>query len=182
MRKDALTVEVKIDAGLFRSFALFDTLRRQRRWVSPAVFAGIMLVFACVCFAMRGRAEQAGLLGGVLLAVGLVLPAAYFLSFYLSIRTQIKKLKLTEARHVYTVTLRPETGVEVATEQERASYRWDELYGAWRVKNCVYLYAAPRRAYLLPDGQVEGGADRLWALLQDAMPPQRLHDHEKGGA
>lgn len=30
-----LTVMVHIDGRLFRNFALFDTFRRQRKWVSP---------------------------------------------------------------------------------------------------------------------------------------------------
>ncbi len=72
-----LTVMVHIDGRLFRNFALFDTFRRQRKWVSPALFAAIMIGFSCVCFALRGQAEQAVLLGGTLLAVGLLLPAAY---------------------------------------------------------------------------------------------------------
>lgn len=90
-----LTVMVHIDGRLFRNFALFDTFRRQRKWVSPALFAAIMIGFSCVCFALRGQAEQAVLLGGTLLAVGLLLPAAYFLNFFLSVRTQVKKLGLT---------------------------------------------------------------------------------------
>lgn len=65
-----LTVMVHIDGRLFRNFALFDTFRRQRKWVSPALFAAIMIGFSCVCFALRGQAEQAVLLGGTLLAVG----------------------------------------------------------------------------------------------------------------
>ena len=40
-----LTVMVHIDGRLFRNFALFDTFRRQRKWVSPALFAAIALCF-----------------------------------------------------------------------------------------------------------------------------------------
>ena len=59
-----------------------------------------MIGFSCVCFALRGQAEQAVLLGGTLLAVGLLLPAAYFLNFFLSVRTHVKKLGLTTPQHV----------------------------------------------------------------------------------
>ena len=68
MNEHELTVMVHIDGRLFRNFALFDTFRRQRKWVSPALFAAIMIGFSCVCFALRGQAEQAVLLGGTLLA------------------------------------------------------------------------------------------------------------------
>lgn len=44
-----LTVMVHIDGRLFRNFALFDTFRRQRKWVSPALFAAIMRLFVHSC-------------------------------------------------------------------------------------------------------------------------------------
>ena len=58
MNEHELTVMVHIDGRLFRNFALFDTFRRQRKWVSPALFAAIMIGFSCVCFALRGQAEH----------------------------------------------------------------------------------------------------------------------------
>ena len=61
---------------------------------SPAIFAGIMGVFACICYTQIGKAEQAALLGNVLLAIGLILPAVYFGHFYMDLQAQSKKLKL----------------------------------------------------------------------------------------
>lgn len=182
LKHEVFTVAVKLDAKLFRRFALFDTFRRQRRWVSPALFAGIMLAFSLICYMLRGRNEQAVLLGTVLLGAGLLLPAAYFLSFFLSVRASIKNLGLAQARHTYTVTLSAGGGVRVSTETEQAVCSWQNLYGAYRVPGCVYLYAAPTRAYLLPDGQIPGGAARLWRLLETVLPAQKLHDLTAGRA
>lgn len=173
------TVPVQIDAQLFHDFAFFDTFRRQRRWVSPLIFMAILCAFACVCFVMIGRAPQAGLLGGVLLTVGLGLPAAYFLSFALSVKAQIKKLDLIDPRPIYTITL-AESGVTVETRAgEQATHHWATLYGAYRTDSCLYLYPVPQRAYLLPDAQIDGGIKALWALLEKNMRPDILHDFHK---
>ena len=49
-----LSVPVQIDADIFRDFAAFDVLQRQKRWRRPLVFALAMLVFAVICFAQAG--------------------------------------------------------------------------------------------------------------------------------
>lgn len=180
MKKVEFTVPVKVDGDIFKHFAVFDTFRRQRRWISPAVFACIMVFFSLIAFSRVGRAEQAALLGGVLLGVGLLLPFVYFFSFFLSVRTQIKKLGLTAPQYAYTLLLDRKDGVKVSTQQEQAAYRWNELFAAYRTNHCIYLYTTPRRAYLLPDQQIAGGADALWALLAATMPVSQLHDCRRG--
>lgn len=168
-----ITIPVKIDAPVFRRFAVFDTLCRQKRWRSPALFAVIMAVFACVCLSMQGRQRGALLLGVVLLIIGLGLPAAYFLSFFLSVRTQIKKLGLSRQRDAYTLCL-DKKGLEVFDGKENAFYPWETFYGAYRRKDVVYLYVSARRAYLLPDSQAGEKAGAIWDLLMQSLPADRV--------
>ena len=179
MKKSDFTVHAKIDGDIFKHFALFDTFVRQRRWRSPAAFVGIMLLFSLIAFSQTGKVERAALLGGVLLGVGMLLPAVYIFSFDRSVRTQIKKLGLTKPRHVYTLQLNQNDGVMVLADKQQAAYRWEELFAAYRTNRCIYLYAAPVRAYLIPNEQIEGGADALWALLSAVMPLSQLHDHRR---
>ena len=174
MEKRLITMESVIDAGTFRDFALFDNLHLRRRWRAPAVFAAILLAFAFVCMMLRARAEQAVLLGSVLAAVGLGLPAIYFLSFLRSIRLQSRKLQLDHPRPAYTLCLSAAGGLKATTKRESASYRWEDLFGAYRHKGCIYLYVSSRKAYLLPESQIPGGAEALWQLLLDKMPSDRV--------
>lgn len=176
MKKASFDVSVKVDGDIFSHFAWFDTFRRQRRWISPAIFSGIMIFFSIIAFSQAGRIEQAALLGGILLGVGILLPAVYLFSFFLSIQTQIKKLGLAKPRHVYTLVLDSEKGTAVFTENEKAAYRWNELFAAFRADRAIYLYATPRRAYLLPNEQIEGGVDELWSFLSCVMSDAQLHD------
>ena len=77
MIHDTVTIHVRMDAKTFRRFGFFDTLVLRRRWLSPAVFSAIFIVFSVICFCLTDKAQSA-LLGAVLLAVGLLLPACYF--------------------------------------------------------------------------------------------------------
>lgn len=173
-----VTVDVKLDNQIFSKFAVFDNLLRRRQWVTLAVFTLIMLVCASICFVMRAAAEHAVMLGGVLIAVGLVIPMVYLGMFFRSVGLLVKAHKLEKPRLVYSLQLLDEPdGVRVSNPGgESAQYKWDAMFGVYRVAGCTYLYAAQNRAFLLPDGQVDGGVDALWDLLEKMLPAQKLHD------
>ena len=84
MQRDSVTIPVSMDAKQFRRFGLFDTFILRRRWLSPAVFSAIFIAFSVLCFSLTDK-EQSALLGSVLLAVGIGLPACYFLNFFLQL-------------------------------------------------------------------------------------------------
>lgn len=164
MEYPALIIPAKIDPQTFRRFALFDTFRRQGRWRLPALFAAILSTCAAVCFAMRHSRGGAALLGGVLLAVGLGLPAAYVASFLLSVRERGKAL--SGDRIAYTLHFKDE-GVRAVTGQQQADYPWEQLYRAYRVRGCIYLYVSAQRAFLLPEGPQSQAA---WDMLERHIP------------
>lgn len=183
MRPDTITISSRIDTKAFRRFAVFDTLIRQKRYRSPAIFAGIMLVFACICYLMNGRAEQAVLLGNVLLCIGIVLPVVYFGTFYFSVNSQAKKMKLEPPRHVYTVTMTDdEEGISIVTptgEGGTLRVKWANLHMAYRVAGCIYFFISPRQAFLFPDDQANVTPDELWDFLKEKMPEEKLSDRRK---
>ena len=104
----ALTIHGNIDKRTFFRFAVFDSLVRKKAWRNPLLFALIMSAFATVCFMGRGRHEQAGLIGGVLLGIGLLLPLVWFGMFFASVNRQAKLNGLSAEKTQYTVTLSPE--------------------------------------------------------------------------
>lgn len=170
MERQTLIIPSKIDAGTFRRFALFDTFVRQKRWRRPALFAGILCASAAVCILMREGREGAVLLGTVLLAVGLGLPAFYVLNFLWSVRKQGRRLD--GGRTAYTLHLREE-GLTVLSGKERAEYAWEQLLLACRVPGCIYLYVSARRAFLLPDCRQSEAA---WTLLREKLPAEKHMD------
>lgn len=175
-----LSVPVQLDAGMFRDFAAFDVLRRQKRWQRPLVFAVLMLAFAVVCFTQVGVREGAALVGGVMAVIGLGLPLVYFVMFFRSVNQQARKMGLTTPKDVYRVELGAE-GVRMwpagRQDQQEAAARhsWAELYGAWRTPEAIYLYINRTQAYLLPAEQIPGGAQAAWMMLADHLPAEKLH-------
>ncbi len=161
----AVTMEGRIDRKTFRRFAMFDTFFVKKRWRSPALFALILSAFAAVCFMGRKTHEQAVLLGGVLLGVGLVLPLVWVGMYALSVSRQAKRMGLSADKTQYRVTLSPEK-IHVEKGKETADFSWENIYRAWRRKGCIYLYVSPTRAFLLPDCEK---TERAWALITSKL-------------
>ena len=167
--KKTITIPVKLDARTFKRFGRFDMFALRKRWVRPAVFALILIAFSAV--ALLSRKPQSGMIAAVLLAVGLGLPIAYFGTFLSQVNLQAERLKLDRPRPVYTVTLDFD-GVRVVNDMKKEdaqSVRWADVYAAFRRKDCVYLYASPVRAFLLPSGQADASDDEVWRYLKEHL-------------
>ena len=165
MKRNEITVSVRLDAKTFRRFSRFDTLVLRRRWLRPTLFALILVGFALVAL-LSGR-PQSGLIGSVLAVVGLGLPLVYFGTFFSQVNLQVVQQRLEQPRHVYDVKLDFD-GVHVQNAQKREDavhLRWKDAQAAFRVKGCVYLYANAARAFLLPDGQASVDDDALWDCI-----------------
>ncbi len=169
------TVYARITPEIFQEFAWFDLLRQQKRWRAPLLFTLIMAAFSGICFLAAGRVRGAGLLGGVLLGIGIVLPLGWLLSFYLSVRTEAKRLRLAQAPAAYTLHL-TDQGLGVSNEKEKADFSWSQLHLACRLRRCICLYAAPRRAFLLPTETEEAGG-RLWQEICRQLPGEKARDY-----
>lgn len=176
MKQQSIYVPVQIDAAAFRRFALFDTYARQKRWRGPAVFAAILTVSAAICYTQHAR-RGAVLLGTVLLLVGLGLPAVWYFSYEMSLRAQIKRMRLATPQRAYTLVFR-DGGIEVTTLQgkQKSALAWDSIVEVYRRKGCTYLYFDAAHAYLLPHSQVEGGEPGLWEMIQNHVPASRCFD------
>lgn len=169
-----LRIEAKLTPEAFREFSYFDALTRQRRYRSPLLFFLIMAGFACVCFTQVGRRDNALLLGCILLGVGLVLPAVYFVNFFLSVRSNAKLLAQKKVPSAYAVILNS-AGVVIPVKGKDLEYSWDSVYYVYRLRQSTCLYMEKDRAYMLPlqDPETE---ERLWALICRALPAEKRFD------
>ena len=170
-----VTAHVKINSHIFRRFAMFDTFRLKRRWVSPVVFSVIFLVFSFAC--MISGKEQAEMIGTLLQIIGLGLPVCYVLSFRFQVGDQCKRLGLKTLRPAYTLNFW-ESELRIINDmnaEPEVKLPYETLHGVWRVNGAYYIYAAPARAFILPDGQSSASAAELWDLLSERMPQDKLH-------
>ena len=168
-----IVIPVRLDEKTFKRFARFDMFSRRKKWIRPAVFALILIVFAVA--ALLVRKEQSGLIAAVLLVVGLGLPFVYIGTFLSQVNMQAVRAKLKPARLVYTVTLR-ESGIRVENnqkEEDPLEVEWPSVYRAFRKKGCIYLYVTGARAFLLPDGQAGVSDPEVWQYLVDHLGTEK---------
>lgn len=172
MEQKALVVPVRVSPAMFHEFGMFDTFSRQKRWRLPLLFALMLSAIAAVCFTQAGRVRGAALLGAVLVVVGLGLPAAYVLSFSLSLKKRERLLAKNPDAIAYTLHLR-ETGFSVLQGQEKMEHTWDDVMLACRLDTCMCLYVGPRRAYLLPGEAGDRSEEAVWALICRHLPSDK---------
>jgi len=179
MSNKDITIQSFIDARAFSEFAWFDLLRVQKRWRRPALFAAFFIVIAALAFSRAGIVDHAALLGGVLLAVGLGLPAAYFFAFHQSVRRQSARFTGKEA--AYTVTL-GEQGVTVVKGKQTVRCIWRDVHAVHRLKRCICIYADAHRAFLLPSSGNSEAIRTAWALMTAHLTSEQLFDRRQKGS
>jgi len=177
MEQKVITVQVRLDKPMLRSFALFDTLRLKKQWKRPALFSVIMLAFSAVCFLSVGR-ERSHSLGAVLLLAGVAMPVSYVLTLFNRISEQAKKLKLDIPRNVYTLAFCDESIdlINASRPEAGARLEWQKMGGAFRVKKAIYLYLTHENAFILPEGQATASQDELWEMIVKNLPEGRAYD------
>ena len=171
MKDTMIIIDARITPEIFREFAVYDTLIRQKRWRTPALFAGIMCAFGIVCFTQRERAGQAALLGCVLIGIGLVLPAVYFAFFFRSVRDKGVQIKKKEA--AYTVSLTP-SGLNMTKGDRRLDYTWDKVEEVRSLKRSVCVYFDRAHVLLLPGTAEDESRIAAWDFIAGQLPRERV--------
>lgn len=164
-----IEIHVRLDANTFRRYCAFDTFRRQRRWFPP-VMAGMLLITLALAGLLNiiPMGESAA---GVLMGLGIAVPLVAFGLYAIQVEAQIANRKLREAPEVYALRF-ADDGVRVADGQKPESsvtLGWDQLWAAFRRQDCVYLYATPDRAFILPNGQADAADEAVWKCLKRNM-------------
>ena len=173
--QENITVHTYMDAVTFKNFASFDAFRMKKRWVSPAIYTGILLAASVVCFCLNMSGSL--FMGSVLLILGLGLPAVWYGTFLSQLGAQIKQLKLDKARPVYTLRMGPEEiriHNDMKAEQEQV-LTWKQVAGVWRGKGAFYLYVTAAKAFILPDRMYDCTPMELHAYFTEHLGAEKVH-------
>ncbi|MBQ7785949.1 MAG: hypothetical protein IJ381_07375 [Clostridia bacterium] len=171
-----VTVHVRMNARIFRRFAMYDTFCLKRRFIAPALFAAILVAFAAAAFVLTSN-SQASMIGNLLLIIGLGLPLAYVLHFLLQIHDQCKRLGLKHLRPAYTLNMH-EKELRIINDinpEPEVTLSWHSLHGVWRSEFAFYIYANPSRAFIVPDGQYAPTPAQMYDFLYQRLPAGKMH-------
>ena len=174
----SIEIHVRLDDKMFRRYCAFDNFRRQRRWYWP-VLISMILITAAIGGLLRliPVSESAA---GVLMGLGIAVPAVIFGLYFIQIEAQIARQKLKQAPAVYSLSFTAE-GVRVVNDQKQEApvdLSWDRLWAAFRRADCIYLYVNPERAFILPDGQASVSPDALWTYLKRHLGESRCTERK----
>ena len=174
-----ITISVCLDEKTFKRFARFDIFILRKRWIKPALFFLVLIMFAAI--ALFSRKPQSGLIAAVLLAVGVGLPLVYIGSFSSQVNMQALKQRLDPPRKVYTVAM---DGLHLTVEnnqkqEELLQVAWKDVRQAIRVKGCTYVYVSPVKAFLLPDGQANVPDHDVWEFLTGHLGNGKCQNRRK---
>lgn len=178
MENKTITIPVRMDYKTLRDFSLFDTFLLKKHWFKPTIFCAAFLIFAIICFAATSK-EQNWLLGTVMLLIAIGMPGVYVGMFLSQVKSQAKKLKLP--RKVYTLTCNNEC-IRISNnmkKEDQVTLEWPKIPAAFRCRKAIYLYAAPTRAFILPDGQADATPDEVWAMMERNLREGRAHNRRK---
>ena len=180
-----ILISVTLSARTFKKFAVFNAMRRQRRWILPVGMAVICFGFSIASFTFQETLPWGNTLGSILSALTVLIPFGYFRSFYSSVDKQAERMKLTEPRHVYSIEL-AETPESIrfyypGDKEPSDRFSWRSIEGAWRTEHAIYIYVTPERALLIPDIIKNADHDKLWEFLQKQLGPDKMHDCRKRG-
>ncbi len=175
-----LTVDVTLDAGMYRSFSVFDRFIRTGSWRRPVFFLAIFVTLAVVSFVAAAKGTGgAWLLGGVLLGIGLLFPAVHFYRYFKGLKGLIKQFGLSggKQRFAYTLALdeNPRELVVRTPQKEPLTFSWKKVHGVWRRGDLVFIYVEAARAYMLPLNQLDDQGQAALDLLRHKVPAERLH-------
>lgn len=178
MSKNCYILPITLSEKSFKDFIIYDSKTKQHRFKTIIALTVCLFMLSTFCFASVETYKSIGTVGSILVALCVIIPTWYFNSFRNSIKEQTKRMNLTKPRHVYTVHLNQGSkGVELYYPEEQApagTYLWDEISGAWRSRNAIYLYITDTQAILIPD-YITKNPDELWKFLEKQMDKKRMH-------
>lgn len=158
--------DVYLDEKTFRNFTRFDILKRRKYWRSPVIFASIMCTAGIIAFIMH-KVDGAVLLGVVLTLIGAGMPAVYFLTFFSSLKKQVKAQNLNPPRLVYSFDLTEKgDGIGISNGKETANYEWKRVFHAYRDQKCIYLFMTSDRAFLIPNFENPASTETIWSMIE----------------
>lgn len=186
MAKSPYLISVKLSARTFKNFAIFNAMRRQRRWILPVGIAAFCFIFSVLSFTFQETLPWGSSLGSILSAVTVLVPMGYFRSFYSGIDKQVEKMNLKEPRHVYTIELSESTTESIrffypGEKKPAEFFTWNSIEGAWCTDHAIYIYVTPERALLIPDVIKNLDQTKLWAFLEKQLGAEKMHNCKNRG-
>ena len=170
MANQIITVHSNITYQIYRSYMNFHVFRRDKGWVKLVLYC-----FAFIIFGIFNLKANSPILGSIFIGLAIYVLVSRFLRFYMSVNRIADTFQLTNVPRLFYTIKVCHSDIEIHNEKENATYTWNQVHHAYRVKDMIYLYFTQQTAFLLPSTNIEGGdMDSLWALICTSLPSEKV--------
>lgn len=174
-KHDHIRIRVMLDEKTFTDFAKFNAFRLKKGMKQPILFCITMFAFSVI--SLFTHKPQSVITAVVLTIIGTSLPMYHIFRFNYSTRKSVRASGLPREAYELILGEQKVNIQSLAPGGNNVTLNWKEFHHAYRTQKCIYLYAMPQRAFLLPDGQAESAsADEVWRWITQHIGKDKTTD------
>ncbi|MDE6617224.1 MAG: YcxB family protein [Lachnospiraceae bacterium] len=162
--------DIRLTAGELFAFTMHHTYSSA----SGLVGLGISIGSLVLCAARYKYFDSTTIIA--LVITGLLFTVVQPVMLYFKSRVQVKKNESINDDLHYRIS---EEGIEVSQGEQQAFVKWYEVRKRKMVKNAMYLYMSPVRAFIFPESQCGGSFKELSELVKDMMEKYKDYEPEE---
>lgn len=137
--------------------------------------AGLVISFGSLLICAFDYKHMETIAIAALIVIGLLFTVIQPAMLYGKAKVQVKKNESINTSLHYRLS---EDGIEVSQGEQKALVKWYEVRKRKLVKNAMYLYMSPIRAFIFPRSQCGGHFDDAVTLVKDMMDKYKDYEPE----
>ena len=167
----------KIDSKVLSDFSYFNCFTLKHRLIGLVAFPPTMFAFG-----MLDTLTGSTFILKLFTVLGFALPILYVIFYIVSLKKQILRFNLQEAKKAYTVEL-CDDGIHVKNETEKAVYAWTQIYRIYITKKYMYVYITKNRSFIMPYADLqEVSKESLFKAVQNLCPKEKIIFFDKAAS
>ncbi len=166
--------EVEFDIRLTTNELYEFSMRHTYSGLSGA--AGLVISFGSLIICVLDYKHMETMAIVALIVIGLLFTVIQPVMLYGKAKVQVKKNESINTSLHYRLS---EDGIEVSQGEQKALVKWYEVRKRKLVKNAMYLYMSPIRAFIFPRSQCGRYFDDAVTLVRDMMDKYKDYEPEE---
>lgn len=163
----SITVNCNVDKDTFKGFGKFH------RYYAHGGFLRLFLFFSIFfAFAILAWYNDSNVFAWIMFVVSVIVPGYSILSFNLSLKDQVKDLKLDIPQDFYKITFHND-GLHVISKDEKADYEWGTVLKVYQTKHSIYVYLTAINAFIVPLDNATN-KDKLISIISSNIENKKI--------
>lgn len=145
MQTENIVVKSMITEKIYRSYMNFHVYKRNKSWIQLPILSFFLFLFGLV-----NLFTNSPILAFTFITLSIYLFLSRFLRFYISVKRICKEHGLSEKPKLFYTLEINKSGLLITNKNEKATYKWNNLYHIYILENVIYIYLNDQNAFILP--------------------------------